>query len=295
MMVLSALQRRRRTRDRSAYSYFYGRRSVGCLAVAGVLARRGRAREPALAYPALLCSAGSAGSRCWSPGVGITVNGNRNWLYLGAAVHDPARRVRQAGHRAVGRRHPGAQATLARPARHLLIPLLPVTGLLILLVLFQRDPGTAVAMAAIVAGMLWIVGAPMRVLRRCRCRHRRGGRDLRLLAGPVAAAGGLPGSDRRPGGANDQANAGMFAIASGGWWGVGLGASRQKWGSLPEAHTDFIFAVLGEEFGLFGSLVVLLLYRRRSATPGSGSPPAATTRSPGYAAGGVTIWFVARR
>ena len=52
----------------------------------------------------------------------------------------------------------------------------------------------------------------------------------------------------------------MYAIASGGWWGVGLGASRQKWGSLPEAHTDFIFAVLGEEFGLFGSLIVLALF-----------------------------------
>ena len=55
---------------------------------------------------------------------------------------------------------------------------------------------------------------------------------------------------RQSSGANDQANAGMFAIASGGWWGVGLGASRQKWGGLPEAHTDFIFAVIGEEFGL---------------------------------------------
>jgi cell division protein FtsW len=92
-------------------------------------------------------------------------------------------------------------------------------------------------------------------------------------------------------GANDQANAGMFAIASGGWWGVGLGASRQKWGSLPEAHTDFIFAVLGEEFGLFGSLVVLALF---GILGYAGVRIATRSDDPfaRYAAGGVTIWFM---
>src|SRR4029434_10191580 len=79
------------------------------------------------------------------------------------------------------------------------------------------------------------------------------------------------------------------AIASGGWWGVGLGGSRQKWGSLPEAHTDFIIAVLGEEFGLFGSLVVLALigvlgYAGIRIATRSDDPFAR------YAAGGVTIW-----
>ena len=89
-------------------------------------------------------------------------------------------------------------------------------------------------------------------------------------------------------GANDQANAGMFAIASGGWWGVGLGASRQKWGSLPEAHTDFIFAVLGEEFGLFGSLVVLALF---GVLGYAGIRIATRSDDPfaRYAAGGVTV------
>ena len=92
-------------------------------------------------------------------------------------------------------------------------------------------------------------------------------------------------------GANDQAQAGMFAIASGGWWGVGLGASRQKWGSLPEAHTDFIFAVLGEEFGLFGSLVVLALF---GVLGYAGIRIATRSDDPfaRYAAGGVTAWFM---
>jgi len=53
---------------------------------------------------------------------------------------------------------------------------------------------------------------------------------------------------------------GQFALATGGWWGVGLGASRQKWGGLPEASNDFIFAILGEELGLAGTLVVLAVY-----------------------------------
>ena len=52
---------------------------------------------------------------------------------------------------------------------------------------------------------------------------------------------------------------GIYAFASGGWWGAGLGASRQKWGNLPEAHTDYIFAVIGEELGLVGTLAVVVL------------------------------------
>ena len=225
--------------------------------------------------------------------LGITVNGNRNWLYLGSSLFaiQPAEFAKLAiviwGAHILARK----QRWLDRPT-HLLIPFLPVTGLLILLVLFQGDAGTAVVMAAIVAGILWIVGAPMRVL---------GALAGAGVAGVIAIFVSSPVRMRRLaafldptadlGGANDQANAGMFAIASGGWWGVGLGASRQKWGSLPEAHTDFIFAVLGEEFGLFGSLVVLALigvlgYAGIRIATRSDDPFAR------YAAGGVTIWFM---
>jgi cell division protein FtsW len=52
----------------------------------------------------------------------------------------------------------------------------------------------------------------------------------------------------------------QWALATGGWWGVGLGASRQKWSWLPEAHNDFIFAIIGEELGLAGTLAVLALF-----------------------------------
>ena len=57
-----------------------------------------------------------------------------------------------------------------------------------------------------------------------------------------------------------QALHGQYALASGGWFGVGLGQSRQKWNWIPEAHNDFIFTILGEELGLAGTLLVLVLF-----------------------------------
>lgn len=57
-----------------------------------------------------------------------------------------------------------------------------------------------------------------------------------------------------------QSEQGLYALASGGFWGVGLGQSRQKWNYIPEAENDFIFTILGEELGLLGALTVLLLF-----------------------------------
>jgi cell division protein FtsW len=225
--------------------------------------------------------------------LGREINGNRNWLYLGSSTFSiqPAEFAKLAmivwGADVLARK----QRLLDQP-KHLLVPYLPVSGLLILLVLFQGDAGTAVVMAAIVAGVLWIVGAPLRVLGALAGAGALGVVAI-FVSSPVRmrrlAAFLDPSADL--GGANDQANAGMYAIASGGWWGVGLGASRQKWGSLPEAHTDFIFAVLGEEFGLFGSLVVLALFLVLGY---AGIRIATRCQDPfaRYAAGGVTTWFM---
>jgi cell division protein FtsW len=225
--------------------------------------------------------------------LGISVNGNRNWLYVGSDTFalQPAEFAKLAmiiwGANVLARK----QRLLDQP-RHLLVPFLPVSALLILLVVFQGDAGTAVVMAGIVVGVLWIVGAPWQVL---------AGLGAAGVAGVAAMFVTSPIRMRRlaafldptinAGGINDQANAGMYAIASGGWWGVGLGASRQKWGSLPEAHTDFIFAVLGEEFGLLGSLMVLALF---GVLGYAGVRIAARSDDPfaRYAAGGVTSWFM---
>jgi cell division protein FtsW len=90
-----------------------------------------------------------------------------------------------------------------------------------------------------------------------------------------------------------QAAHGLFALASGSFWGVGLGGSRQKWGTLPEAHTDFIFAVIGEELGLFGTLVVLSLFMLLAYT---GLRIAMRTRDPfvRYASAGITVWLLSQ-
>jgi cell division protein FtsW len=63
-----------------------------------------------------------------------------------------------------------------------------------------------------------------------------------------------------PSGAGWQLRQGLIALGSGGWFGVGLGNSRQKWDYLPNAHSDFVFAVLGEELGLLGAIAVLSLF-----------------------------------
>ena len=225
--------------------------------------------------------------------LGISVNGNRNWLYLGSSLFavQPAEFAKLAmiiwGADVLARKY-----RLLDQPKHLLVPFLPVSAVLILLVLFQGDAGTAVVMAVIAAGILWIVGAPLRVLMALGTAGLVGVTAI-FVTSPVRmrrlAAFLDPALDMN--GANDQANAGMFAIASGGWWGVGLGASRQKWGSLPEAHTDFIFAVLGEEFGLFGSLVVLAMIGILGYA-GIRIATHADDLFTRYAAGGVTAWFM---
>jgi cell division protein FtsW len=225
--------------------------------------------------------------------LGITVNGNRNWLYLGSSTFalQPAEFAKLAmiiwGANVLARK----QRLLDQP-RHLLVPFLPVSALLILLVVFQGDAGTAVVMAGIVVGVLWIVGAPLPVLIGLGAAGAAGVAAM-FVTSPVRMKrlAAFLDPNFNSGGINDQANAGMYAIASGGWWGVGLGASRQKWGSLPEAHTDFIFAVLGEEFGLLGSLMVLALF---AVLGYAGVRIASRSDDPfaRYAAGGVTSWFM---
>jgi cell division protein FtsW len=225
--------------------------------------------------------------------LGVESGGNRNWLDLGPTflTIQPAEFAKFAmiiwGADVLDRKD-----KLLEQPRHLLIPYLPVCSLLILLVVFQGDAGTAVVLASIMVGVLFIVGTPMRVLAVL---------GLCAVGGVVTlfvtnaermrrlAAFLDPTADLN--GANDQANAGMWAIASGGWWGLGLGASRQKWGGLPVAHSDFIFAVIGEEFGLFGSLIVLALILVLGY---AGLRIATRSDEPfrRYVAGGVTVWFM---
>jgi cell division protein FtsW len=194
------------------------------------------------------------------PGIGVSVNGNQNWIEVSGFRLQPAEAAKLAlvlwGADLLTRKR-----RLLHQHRHLLVPLLPVAAIVIGLVLLGGDLGTSLILMAIVAGLLFIAGTPMRL--------------FAVLATPALAvilfmtfqrSARLsrlqsfldPFADYE--GAGWQAAHSLFALASGGWWGVGLGASREKWGTLPEAHTDFIFAVIGEELGLVGTITVLLLF-----------------------------------
>jgi cell division protein FtsW len=145
--------------------------------------------------------------------------------------------------------------------RHLLIPLLPGAGFLCLLVMFGDDLGTTFVLLLIFLALLWVVGAPLRLYV-----GMLGLIVLALLMLVVVAKwrigrlseffdpqGGPTGPDM-------QSIQGKWAVGSGGWFGVGLGASREKWGWVPDDTTDFIFAIIGEELGLVGTLCVAMLY-----------------------------------
>jgi len=145
-------------------------------------------------------------------------------------------------------------------AGHLLIPLVPVTVVVVILVLLQQDLGTAVILSGSVFLLAFVAGA--------RAKHLVVG-GIVGLAGVAALIFGTayrrirffeawldPGAD--PKGDGYQLIQSLVAIGSGGWFGTGLGTSRAKWDFLPNAHSDFIFAVIAEELGMAGAIGVLL-------------------------------------
>ena len=223
--------------------------------------------------------------------LGISVNGNRNWLYLGSSLFSiqPAEFAKLAMI-VWGADRAGPQVSLAGPAEAPAGALLAGERRPDLAGAFPGGRGNGGGHGRIAAGMLWVVGAPLRVLMALASAG---------VAGVVAIFLTSPVRMRRLTafldptldltGANHQANAGMFAIASGGWWGVGLARAGRS--SLPEAHTDFIFAVLGEEFGLFGSLVVLAMIGILGYA-GIRIASHADDLFVRFAAGGITTWFM---
>jgi cell division protein FtsW len=194
------------------------------------------------------------------PGIGINVNGQQNWLPMpGGFTLQPS----EIGKLALvlwGARILTLRAGALNDWKEVTLPFLPVSGTIVVLVLLEGDVGTALIFMPIVAVLLFISGVPFRFFLGI------GGILLSVIALMSLTEGYRmqrfitwldPESD--PMGAGWQILHGRMALATGGWWGVGLGASREKWGALPEAHNDFIFAVIGEELGLVGTLIVLIL------------------------------------
>ncbi|KLN33609.1 cell division protein FtsW [Cellulosimicrobium funkei] len=191
------------------------------------------------------------------------VNGNTNWIDLGAFDVQPSEVAKLALALWLGAVL-GRKQRLLGQWRHVLVPAVPVAVLVIGLVLAGHDLGTALVLMALVAGAFFVSGAD--------------GRLLALGAGIAAFVVGYvfilnqSGGDRLGRimatyrectdtlGECYQSLHGQWALGTGGLTGVGLGASREKWSYLPEAHNDFIFAVIGEELGLLGTLLVLGLF-----------------------------------
>ena len=193
--------------------------------------------------------------------IGKSVNGNHNWISLGFVDVQPSEiakfmMILWAGFMLAKQERSGVD--------HIAVLKLiaPAFALCIILVMAGSDLGTASVFACILAGLLWVSGLRLGVF------------GIGLSVGLVGLTAAILTSPYRVQRfmvflnpfAEDQYKLygwqpahSLLGLASGGLFGVGLGASRQKWGNLAEAHTDFIFAVIGEELGLFGTLATLLL------------------------------------
>jgi cell division protein FtsW len=195
------------------------------------------------------------------PQLGKDIKGNRNWIEFAGYTLQPSEFAKfglilwSAYHL--------RNLNLFNDGKKTLLFLLPGFATIELLIILQKDLGTALLILLIFAGILFIAGAPIKL--------------FTLSAIPlIIIGGGLvfssayrmdrfaalldPFDERYYKFSGWQPAHSIMGLASGGLWGSGLGASKQKWANLAEAHTDFIFSVIGEELGLLGSLLLLGLY-----------------------------------
>jgi cell division protein FtsW len=194
--------------------------------------------------------------------VGQTVNGGERWIQVMGFPIQPSEFAKLAfvlwGADLLARKEKNGQLT---EWRHLLIPLLPGAAILSLLVMLGDDLGTTFILLVIFLTLLWVIGSPGRLFI--------GMLGLMAFAMGILVIVASYRLERITGFLHPQANAltvgwqtleGKTAVGSGGLFGVGLGAGKMKWGWVPESTTDFIFAVIGEELGLVGTLCVTFLY-----------------------------------
>jgi cell division protein FtsW len=195
-------------------------------------------------------------------GIGVSQNGAARWIAIGGWQFQPSEIAKLAlavwGADLLARKD---RLGLLADWRHMLVPLMPGAAVLCLLVMTGDDLGTTFILLIIFLALLWVIGAPGRVfsgllilmalammLMIVTAKYR-----LSRLVGFLDHQGGATG-------VNMQSIQGKYAVGSGGIFGVGLGAGREKWGWVPESTDDFIFAIIGEELGLVGTLCVTFLY-----------------------------------
>lgn len=260
VMVLSASSVASYTADGSSYSVF-SRQLMFC--VPGLVLfylglrippRRLRAIAPAALGIGLL-------SLIAVLVVGDVRNGSRSWFALGSFSVQPSEAVK------VALTLWGAHVLVARQAalhrwRYAVSPVVPVTVLLMTLLVLQPDLGMTISLGIVMIALLFLGGAPLRLI-------------ALITAGGMAGAVVLAlSADYRmsrllaffspesvdPLKSGFQARQALYSLADGGLFGVGLGQGRAKWSYLPNAHNDFIFAIIGEELGFLGAFAVLALF-----------------------------------
>ena len=204
------------------------------------------------------------------PGLGKTVNGNTNWITFAGFTLQPSEFAKfgliiwcaaKLSTYDKNFRTDGSDST--QHSIKFFWYLMPGFIAMELLILKGHDVGTAVIMAMIFAGILFIAGLPYRLMAIS------SGAALAVLAALVVSSSNRrsrfaallnPFAEQYYKGAGWQPAHSLMGLASGGLLGIGIGASKQKWGGLAEAHTDFIFSVIGEELGLIGTLIVVALF-----------------------------------
>jgi cell division protein FtsW len=216
----------------------------------------------ALAYPLLAVSVIGLGLTL-IPGVAKPINGVDRWIVIGPLTFQPSELAKLAlaiwGADLLARKE---KLGMLADWRHMLVPLMPGAGLLALLVMAGDDLGTTSILLVIFLALVWIAGMPTRVFTALLMLM---GLVLLLLVvargyGATRITDFLNPTNNNPVGTNQQPIQGKLALGSGGFFGVGLGASKEQWGWLPESSSDFIFAIIGEELGLVGTLCVTALY-----------------------------------
>jgi cell division protein FtsW len=211
------------------------------------------------------------------PGIGKEANGSRGWFVIAGFSMQPSELAKIAF--AIWGAHLLAARRLERASlREMLIPLVPAAVIALALIVAQPDLGQTVSLGIILLGLLWYAGLPLRVFMSSMV-------AVMISAAILAVSEGYrsdrvqswlnPGADSQ--GSGYQARQARFALANGGVFGDGLGQGTAKWNYLPNAHNDFIFAIIGEELGFVGAVALLCLFglfaytgmriARRSADP----------------------------
>lgn len=193
--------------------------------------------------------------------IGVEIWGNRNWIRIGGFTAQPSELLKLALIVWIGAILLKKEPLLGQK-RHELIPVI-FPGALVALasVMLGKDMGTAMMMAGAVMGAVYFGGMSLKSI------------SIIVLGGLAGGAFFLFSSQNRmdrlfghAGGNEDYSGLGwqplhgLWALAGGGLFGVGLGGSKAKWSWLPAADNDYIFAIIGEELGLVGAVLVILIY-----------------------------------